>query len=421
MAADSGPSPVGRVERALLLLGLLAVLSVPVVRGIRLPNDWAEAHWLLHYGFGFIKRGLPGTLLQPLVRQVDQVELLLRIVVLVQYAVFIGALCYVGLRVVSRTAWSHTGAAVALVVASSPFVVLSANAIGYFDSIVFVLSALACAAVLRRRSWLAALLMSIAILVHESTVVVGYPAVLYTAALEHLARGRQGGPGALVRRHLPLLVGPALVWGALFIHQTFVMDGAAIRAKLTEHLAGFELVENNRHRFVPRWCTSPFTDSLDRELPRFLGRITDIGYLAHHGVGILLLGAFLLLRGGARRRLPLMIVPAAGIALLPLAMHAVAYDTSRIWTYPIGVTVLLLWVHAELGLVRSARLHGSLAGTLYAFGVVAGNLFQRTPLLDRVDERLTDGWRVLLYLPPLLIVVSVLGSNARPRTISRRS
>ena len=38
---------------------MLGALVATVLRTIRWPNDWSEAHWLLDYRFGFVKRGLP--------------------------------------------------------------------------------------------------------------------------------------------------------------------------------------------------------------------------------------------------------------------------------------------------------------------------------------------------------------------------
>ena len=49
----------------LAALGLLWAFGVTLGRGLRRPNDWAEAHWLISYNFGFIKRGLAGSLLAP--------------------------------------------------------------------------------------------------------------------------------------------------------------------------------------------------------------------------------------------------------------------------------------------------------------------------------------------------------------------
>ena len=45
-------------------LALVAwAMAVTMARAVRYPNDFAEAHWLLDYRFGFIRRGFAGTLL----------------------------------------------------------------------------------------------------------------------------------------------------------------------------------------------------------------------------------------------------------------------------------------------------------------------------------------------------------------------
>jgi hypothetical protein len=52
-------------NRSLRLIAWMVIVwtfVVTIARTIREPNDWAEAHWLLDYRFGFMKRGLIGTL-----------------------------------------------------------------------------------------------------------------------------------------------------------------------------------------------------------------------------------------------------------------------------------------------------------------------------------------------------------------------
>jgi hypothetical protein len=49
-----------------LCLSVILILLFTLTKSIRMPNDWAEAHWLIGYQFGFIKRGLPGEILRML-------------------------------------------------------------------------------------------------------------------------------------------------------------------------------------------------------------------------------------------------------------------------------------------------------------------------------------------------------------------
>ena len=53
--------------QSLILFELLWVFYITVLRALRWPNDWAEAHWLISYKFGLLKRALPGTLIAPFI------------------------------------------------------------------------------------------------------------------------------------------------------------------------------------------------------------------------------------------------------------------------------------------------------------------------------------------------------------------
>jgi hypothetical protein len=50
-----------------IIFGFCLILVITSLRTLRLPNDWAEGHWLLNYDYGFIKRLLPGTIFKPLI------------------------------------------------------------------------------------------------------------------------------------------------------------------------------------------------------------------------------------------------------------------------------------------------------------------------------------------------------------------
>ncbi|WP_309762497.1 hypothetical protein [Chryseobacterium sp. SORGH_AS_1175] len=47
-------------RKVLIPLLYLYALAFSVLKTLRLPNQWAVAHWMLDYRFGFIKRGLAG-------------------------------------------------------------------------------------------------------------------------------------------------------------------------------------------------------------------------------------------------------------------------------------------------------------------------------------------------------------------------
>ena len=149
------------------LLSTLLLLGLGVVtlgRTLRWPNDWAEAHWLLDYRFGFVKRGLLGQLLQwavaPFGGEVG--EGAIRAVSAAAFAAFVVLLGYTVWRVLRATAFAPGAVAVAAAFVASPFLVMTGHLVGYFDHVVFALGIVSIWLVLRRRPWAGALLQALA-------------------------------------------------------------------------------------------------------------------------------------------------------------------------------------------------------------------------------------------------------------------
>src|SRR5436309_6933176 len=123
-AAEAHQAPTrvtARVGVAALLVWTLALTSL---RATRLPNDFSKAHWLIDYRFGFVKRGLVGTLLSLTTHaiHVRPTDRLLGLLASLQFIVFCVVLLYLGVRIVRRSAWSTTPLLLMLVFFSSPFV-----------------------------------------------------------------------------------------------------------------------------------------------------------------------------------------------------------------------------------------------------------------------------------------------------------
>ena len=158
-------------------LGIIALtiytLFVTVLRAFRPPNDFAEAHWLLDYRYGFVKRGLIGEIFSLITGYLSipvtaQLIFILATVAFLIYCVLIIAL---SLRIVQRSGWSTEAVVVSLVFLSSPFVVMSAHLVGYYDNIIIVLGLVSIALLLKNRPWLGACLQVPALLTHENSII----------------------------------------------------------------------------------------------------------------------------------------------------------------------------------------------------------------------------------------------------------
>ena len=53
---------ITKARKLLIVATMVWALIVTVLRATRLPNDFSTEHWFIDYRFGFVKRGLIGTL-----------------------------------------------------------------------------------------------------------------------------------------------------------------------------------------------------------------------------------------------------------------------------------------------------------------------------------------------------------------------
>ena len=293
---------------------------------VAMPGDYALGHWLSHYGFGFIKRGLPGTVLKPLVdyREGIEVRVLLAFLMIIFLVVSVGAV----VRAIQQLLATAGSAGVWLVsfgaslaFATSPFAGNLGHLVGYFDHLLVVAMFLALACVRHERWLLAGLVGVAAMLSHELYLVVGLPSVLLACWVK-----LDGSGGA---RWLPLskAVGlPLLGVAAIFVAaenlspvalaslRAELMSGAALGAPAvdaaTVHLAE-PLAESFAAQAHEGWARLTNADVFGVTWPSF----------------VLLLAAASAL---AWRRGRVACVLAVGAVVAPLGVHFVAYDHGRI-------------------------------------------------------------------------------------------
>jgi hypothetical protein len=105
-------------------LGLVVwAMVITMARAVRPPNDFAEAHWLLDYRFGFIRRGFAGSLLSlaSSTGLSGQSERVIAALAFLAFGLPMLALLWAAARVVCSGADPGVTFAAAAVFASSPF------------------------------------------------------------------------------------------------------------------------------------------------------------------------------------------------------------------------------------------------------------------------------------------------------------
>lgn len=162
------------------LLVWTCALVLNTGRALRFPHPYAKGHWLFTYEHGFVKRGLPGTLIQPWLFRKDSAEIgafldgLGLVLLVASFGVGLAFAYRVLRRAPRNTAWWLTAIGVTTYVLS-PFIVSSANLCGYFDHLL-MLGTFAGVALLRKDRVIACgLLGGVLMLSHEMFLLFGLP------------------------------------------------------------------------------------------------------------------------------------------------------------------------------------------------------------------------------------------------------
>ncbi len=326
----------------LIALGLLWAFGVTLLRGLRRPNDWAEAHWLIGYDFGLIKRGLPATLLRPFTAaSPERAEMAITLVATALTALLCLVLIAVCGSILRRAGFSRNAVVAVAVFATSPFVVMTGHLNGYFDAPIVLLTVLAVTLAWRGRAGWAALALTIGLLVHETIFIIGFPTVIWAALL---ANRRDVATGQAAARRLAPLLAPLVAFAALFVYQSFAIDAAELESTLITHLETFPFIQYDQEVIVPRAFAKSFVAHFQSQSPRVWGRLFDPGLMLAMlpTVAVWLLFIRQALRAAAMPRG--LTIAAWLLPFLPLALHLIAWDTARIWSYPIIVALLVGWV-----------------------------------------------------------------------------
>jgi hypothetical protein len=370
---------------------------------VRLPNDFAEAHWLLDYRFGFVKRGLVGTFVSLLTASVGTrpTARLIAFLSIAAFAVFCAVMLAIAIRILARSQWSVTSVLTVLVFLTSPFMVMSAHLVGYYDNIIVLLTVASLTALIKGHPWSGAAIQAVAVLVHESSLLLGFP-VFCLAWLVMRIEGRQRpAPLALV----PLLL-PPLAFGTIVLAGN-ILRPAELQQLFTARLSEFPFIQDNRNTLVPWWLTITFAEYYALEAPRFVERLSSPQMLWLMLPSVLGILGFVVLTFRSRV-VWAGVIGALAVCAIPQLLHAVAVDTPRIWTYAILESYLVMWVYSELLRQRSKR---ALALGPLLLLALATNILSRTPLMDREIDRVNVSTGVLVCAAAVGALVLSLRSS----------
>ena len=385
------------------MLAIIAwVLFVTAMRALRTPNDFSEAHWLIDYGAGFIRRGLVGSMMGMLsdIGLVPLTETNILIISAILFVLFCLVVLALSWRILDKSNWRIDAFLMVVAFATSPFIVVNAHLVGYFDHLVIPISLAAALLVLHNRGWLAGLLMAVAVLIHEGVLFLGFPLLVFALYLRSV---RVEGNKLTLRPFLPLLL-PVAAFLAVWFSENFLVNTWQVQNYLTTRMAQFDFISLNRDILVPRWLVRDPIRHLLFENHKLIGRLTDPLMLLAMIPSMITILVFVF----RRFRIKLQSFEALmvfAITLFPLTMHALAWDTPRIWSRIIFSAFGIAWLYCEA--VPQTRVRTAWWFWLLALFTLVVNMFIRIPLMDYWVERYTSTTRLMIYAP-LLLGIAIL-------------
>lgn len=384
--------PTGPTWRILLVTVGIVLFVYTVLRGLDEPPTYAFAHWLLSYEHGFIKRGLIGTLVEPLLegKRPNELRVIVSMLSMATLTLTFTALLRAAWEILRHGERLETGGFVPpllLAFVSSSAIVLAASSIGYFDHFLTLLSLAAIVLIRHGRMVLAGLLCVVALAIHEVFAFCGLPVVVFAMLLRATveARGRGEVPSlqGVLRRVGPAMLPPVAAFAFLMLTQASIPAERieAARADLVESGA----LSTARVDSGVRHLKEGFRENVAKQGKVGVRRLVDtkIGRMAWPTLLVLVVSAgALLVSSGNRVLLPTLLV----VALAPQATHFFATDAMRFTNRSLLETFLALF--AIVTIVRPAFAWPRISWALAALAVLAlvANLVWRTPVMnERVD------------------------------------
>ncbi len=388
-------------RKLLFVIIYLYALVFSVLKTIRLPNNWSEAHWVMDYKFGFIKRGLAGELFSFFLEKTEQNILFISVFILI---ILYASLLFIAYRETVRSKEGIETVLFYVIFFLSQYIIFTAHLIGYLDHLIFLLTILVIWLLKSRKVLLPSVLVSISILIHEISFFLMVPICCFALIISEidengfsikdiLARG-------MVKKILIFLILPLITTFGVSIYQEIL--GTTDHSQIFNYLEHFQFMDRKAADSVASAYTVKFTEYFSEESPHFFQRIFVSKGSIFFGIPILFM-MYLVYRRFKRINIYLLLLLAV-IVLFPLCLHAIAWDTYRIWSFPFMILFLGFWIlNSKITSRSDASEKMFLIEIIFAVISVLFVSLVPNNLLDNEVERFSLLERLVILLPLLII------------------
>ncbi|WBV60578.1 hypothetical protein PFY12_00315 [Chryseobacterium camelliae] len=374
-----------------------------MVKTLRLPNDWSEAHWMLDYRFGFIKRGLGGEIFGWLFEKNEHTILILSAAILFLLYVFI-------FRIAVQETFKRQNNVPRilffLIFFLSQYIVFSAHLIGYFDHIVFLLTILIIYLIKRKKIFWASFMATISIFIHEISFFLMLPiscfAVLVTVLQNERFSFRNVFSMQVLKKLAVFLLLPFIATISVAVYQEINNEDQL--SQIYNYLTQIPFIAEKPADSVAAAYTKSFTYYFSEERSHFIQRLLVSTCTIFYGIPILFSLWMIFKEFKLKQNIRVFLLLAI-VAFIPLLLHAIAYDTYRIWSFPFMILFLGFWILSSalntdkenMGKPTTIEIILFLI-SLFMVSIIPNHLF------DDETERISIVVRLIMVIPILLIL-----------------
>ena len=382
---------------------ILWTVGITVARGFRFPNNYSQSHWLLDYRFGFMKRGFVGSICSffTSILGVKMTSGAITVLSSIVYAAFIVSFLILAFMLLKKYDYSRNISAIILIFVSSPFFVMSGHLFGYFDALLFVVVISSLFLIEKEHFLPAALISSMAILVHESYLLIGLPVVYLSIYLKYFSK-KSRNPEKV---NIAIILLPVFTFVFMTIYGMFFIDNKFLFDQLIKYLNSFDFIYAGK-KGVPHWQTIGFLELLETQRNTAPERIFQLRNITAYYPSLLAIMFFIHLSFRIKVFYKDSLLVLISV-LTPFFMYFVAFDVVRISLNTLGLGFIALWV---MKMNRKSFNSGD-SFMLIGMSVFFLNVFARVTLMGKHVDKFTDFERTIFYLPAFIYMIFLIYSK----------
>lgn len=390
-------------RKVLLVLLYLYALVFSVLKTIRFPNDWSEAHWMLDYRFGFIKRGLAGEIFGWIFEKNEFNILILSAVILflLYVSVFI-----IAVKETFKQENSFYRIFFFLVFFLSQYMVFSAHLIGYLDHIIFLLTILVIYFIKQKKILLSSAIAAICILIHEVSFFLMLPVSCFALVVTEIGVEKFSLKNIfsadILKKLVVFLILPFFTAISVSLYQEW--NGENYFSVIFNYLKEIPFISEKAADSVASAYTKSFTYYFKEESGSFIQRLFFSRATILYGIPILFSLWMIFKEFKLKQNIRLFLLLMA-VLFIPLLLHAIAYDTYRIWSFPFMILLLVFWILSSKITIKKEEMRKLSTLEIIFFSISLG-LVSLIPnvLMDNEVERFSLIVRLIIIVPIFLIL-----------------